>query len=163
MIPIVTPITTPYTPYARPNSQSTQPNTQSPYLFLSLGLCTASDSILVIMVSYLSSSEIWPSSTVGSLFLGELVGSCFFGPYADICGRRKSFLLSCTLIAGFSLMSGLTSLEYIHVVEFMVGVGGEWDNGTTKLLCEVDIHRTYDVWQCQCQQTSPTATTLLTI
>ncbi|GMH92457.1 hypothetical protein TrVE_jg6722 [Triparma verrucosa] len=75
------------------------------------------------MVSYLSSSEIWPSSTVGSLFLGELVGSCFFGPYADICGRRKSFLLSCTLIAGCSLMSGLTSLEYIHVVEFMVGVG----------------------------------------
>lgn len=75
------------------------------------------------MISYLSSSQIWPPSAVAYLFLGELVGSLFFGPYADWKGRRKSFLVSCGFICGWSFVSAFVGLEKICWTEFCVGIG----------------------------------------
>ena len=64
-------------------------------------------------------------ATIASIvFVGEVAGSIFWGPFADHYGRRLSFLMESVIITVFGLLSG-TAPNFGSLVffRFVVGFG----------------------------------------
>lgn len=70
-------------------------------LFIICGIACMADAIEVSLISFLSicAGQEWNLSTAvvssitGIIFIGHIVGGIFFGWFADVYGRRMSFLI----------------------------------------------------------------------
>ena len=101
-------------------------------LLIVCGLAWAADSMEFSLLSFLSicagldwnlsSSQTALISSV--VFVGELLGSLWWGRMADTYGRRKTFLMGCSIICIFGFLSGLaTSFEVLCLCRTLVGFG----------------------------------------
>jgi MFS family permease len=101
-------------------------------LLIVCGLAWAADSMEFSLLSFLSicvgldwnlsSSQTALISSV--VFIGELCGSLWWGRMADTYGRRKTFLMGCSIICIFGFLSGLaTSFELLCLCRGLVGFG----------------------------------------
>ena len=70
----------------------------------------------------LNSEEI--AAITSSVFLGEILGATFWGPFADVYGRKTAYIYACLVITVGSLLTGF-SPNYICLLIFgcMVGFG----------------------------------------
>lgn len=104
-------------------------------LLLLCGSAFMVDSLEVNLLSYISScagfewglNSSQQASIVAAVFGGELIGSLFWGRFADEFGRRISFLSSCTLISVSSLLSSF--VQSLPMLIFLItltgfGIGG---------------------------------------
>ena len=68
----------------------------------------------------------WKVAMLGvSLYIGYFVGSLFVGPYADIYGRRKVFLItSVTFVISNALMIVLLNVYAFSFLLFIYGLTG---------------------------------------
>ena len=98
-------------------------------LFL-CGLAFMADSLEVNLMTFLATcaGEEWnltkqqQAAVSGIVFAGILIGSLFWGIFADRYGRKKTFLLACGIISFFGLCSGLAP-NYIVLIIFRALVG----------------------------------------
>lgn len=101
-------------------------------LFFFVGLCVASDSIEVNLLSFLSVEatkeweleEFWEDTVAAAVFMGEITGCFIFGLLADTYGRRPAFLLGTVFVSVFGLATAVAgSLRQLLVLRFLVGFG----------------------------------------
>ncbi len=104
-------------------------------LLIICGLSFMADSMEVALLSFLSTcagdefhlSDGARASLVGVVFAGELLGSLFWGPFADKYGRKIAFLLASVMISLFGFLSAI-SPNFICLLIFRTlvgfGVGG---------------------------------------
>lgn len=101
-------------------------------LLLVVGLAWAADSMEFSLLSFLSicvglewnlsSSETALISS--AVFIGELIGSLVWGQIADKYGRKSSFIMGCSIISIFGLLSGLSiNFVMLCVCRCMCGFG----------------------------------------
>ena len=64
------------------------------------------------------------ASITSAVFAGEFIGGIFFGPVADIYGRRTSFLWTATLISIAGFLSGPSpNYQFLIAMRMIVGFG----------------------------------------
>ena len=64
------------------------------------------------------------ASITSVVFAGELIGAYFWGPFADIFGRRKSFIFACVFITSAGFLSAVApNFEILAFLRFVVGFG----------------------------------------
>ncbi|BCU71521.1 MFS transporter [Stygiolobus caldivivus] len=87
------------------------------------------------VIAAVISKVLFPNLTVAitaittAFFLGETVGSIFFGRFADLKGRKTAFLINLLLFGLGTIIAGFMSNFYvISVLMFIagIGVGGEF-------------------------------------
>mmetsp|Transcript_9066 Transcript_9066/g.9115 ORF Transcript_9066/g.9115 Transcript_9066/m.9115 type:complete len:573 (-) Transcript_9066:209-1927(-) len=70
----------------------------------------------------LSHAEIASISSV--VFVGQLLGAIFWGPFADKYGRRKSYIAASIFISGAGFLTGMAwNLPVLIFLRFLVGFG----------------------------------------
>ena len=101
-------------------------------ILFSTGLCFAADSMEVMMLAFLSPilKDEWDltygqSAGIASVvFAGSLVGTLIFGAYADLYGRRPSYLIAVTVVTVFGFGTAfVNSYEFLLCTRFFVGFG----------------------------------------
>eukprot|EP00039_Didymoeca_costata_P004672 m.75425 g.75425 ORF g.75425 m.75425 type:complete len:462 (-) comp12500_c0_seq2:72-1457(-) len=101
-------------------------------VLLVCGLCFMSDSIEIGMLSFLQikAREEFELSSVGEstlssmVFVGEILGALFWGPYADRFGRWNASVASAVLMAAAGVASALSvNFEMLVSMRFIVGIG----------------------------------------
>ena len=101
-------------------------------ILLLCGVAFMTDAMEVSLLSYLSTcaGDEWNLSTndratiTSLVFGGEIVGTLFWGRFADEYGRRKSYLIGCFLISAGGILSGLSpSYGWLLFFRFIVGFG----------------------------------------
>jgi MFS family permease len=116
---------------------SSSPDSSSRFqrlLFFAAGLAFASDAVEVTLLSFLSYilmdddimglSSMQSAALTSSVFAGMILGSLFFGVFADIYGRRLSFLYSSTVVASAGVLSSLApSYRVLVFLRCLVGIG----------------------------------------
>lgn len=79
------------------------------YRLLALcGVLFMADAMEVILLSFLTAcagetfnlSDMEMSSITSVVFAGQLIGTCFWGPFADVYGRRTGYLCACAVTSG---------------------------------------------------------------
>jgi len=104
-------------------------------LLFMCGLAFMADALEVTLLSFLTAcvgvdwdlSNAEKATLTGMVFLGIVLGSLFFGHFADVYGRRTSYLYSCLLISCGGLLSALSPSCYILIAFRMLtgfGIGG---------------------------------------
>lgn len=102
------------------------------FLLILCGLNFMSDALEVNLLSYLSActSDTWSlssseqASLSGVVFIGIMVGSIYWGSFADIYGRRKTFIYSsCLILLGGVVTTFVTNFLSLIFIRFLVGVG----------------------------------------
>jgi len=101
-------------------------------ILLAAGLCFASDSMEVLLLSFLAVvlkyqwqlSDDQTASIVSSSFLGALLGTLVLGPLGDRIGRKPVFLFTAAIIAVFGFATAAAN-AYPELVlfRFLVGFG----------------------------------------
>jgi len=101
-------------------------------LLIVVGLAWMADSMEFSLLSFLSICvgldwNLSSSQTAlisSAVFIGELIGSLWWGKIADIYGRRSSFILGCSIICIFGFLSGFAnSFVLLCVCRTLVGFG----------------------------------------
>lgn len=104
-------------------------------LLFMCGLAFMADALEVTLLSFLTAcvgadwnlSNAEKATLTGMVFLGIVLGSLFFGHFADVYGRRKSYLYSCLLINCGGLLSA-ASPSFLLLIAFRMltgfGIGG---------------------------------------
>jgi putative MFS transporter len=101
-------------------------------LLLLCGLVFMADGMEVALLTYMSTcaGDEWHlsdgerASIVSAVFAGEMCGSIFWGPFADMFGRRKGFLFASTVIFTAGFLSGVSpSYEWLLFFRTLVGFG----------------------------------------
>jgi len=100
-------------------------------LFL-CGLSFCADAMEVTLLAFMSTcagvewdlTDGQMASITSAVFLGQFVGGVFWGSYADIYGRRKSFLLTITIISLAGILSGFSpNYPFLLFMRAIVGFG----------------------------------------
>jgi MFS family permease len=101
-------------------------------LLILCGVLFMADAMEVILLSFLTAcagetfhlNDAEMSSITSVVFLGQLIGTCFWGPFADLYGRRAGYLCACAMTSVFGILSGL-SPNYPCLLTFrsLVGFG----------------------------------------
>lgn len=101
-------------------------------LALICGTAFMADSMEVTLLSYISTcaGDEWNLSTseqatiTSLVFAGALLGSLFWGRFADLYGRKRSFILACILISAAGLLSAASpSYPWLLFFRALVGFG----------------------------------------
>jgi putative MFS transporter len=96
------------------------------------GLVFMADGMEVALLTYMSTcagdewhlSDGQRASIVSAVFAGEMCGSMFWGPFADMYGRRKGFLFASIVIFTAGFLSGVSpSYEWLMFFRTLVGFG----------------------------------------
>lgn len=104
-------------------------------LLFMCGLAFMADALEVTLLSFLTAcvgvdwnlSNTEKATLTGMVFLGIVLGSLFFGHFADTYGRRTSYLYSCLLISCGGLLSAVAPSFYVLILFRMLtgfGIGG---------------------------------------
>ncbi|CAB9497354.1 Synaptic vesicle 2-related protein [Seminavis robusta] len=104
-------------------------------MVIAMGLCTASDAMEVLLLSFLSivvqhEFGVGPhegSLLTSSVFIGAMIGTFILGRMGDIVGRKPMFLTSSVIISVAGLLTALAQSYWVMVVLRMgvgVGLGG---------------------------------------
>lgn len=104
-------------------------------LLFMCGLAFMADALEISLLSFLTAcvgvdwnlSYSEKATLTGMVFLGIVLGSLFFGRFADAYGRRSSYLYSCLLISCGGLLSAMAPSIYSLIIFRMVagfGIGG---------------------------------------
>ena len=100
-------------------------------LFL-CGISFCADAMEVTLLAFMSTcagvewdlTDGQMASITSAVFLGQFVGGLFWGTFADIYGRRKSFLLTITIISGAGILSGFSpNYVFLLLMRGIVGFG----------------------------------------
>jgi MFS family permease len=101
-------------------------------LLVMCGMVFMADAMEVNLLTYMSAcagaewalTDAQRASIISVVFVGEMCGSAFWGPFADRFGRRKGFLSASVLIcaAGF-LSAASTSYGWLLFFRMVVGFG----------------------------------------
>ena len=101
-------------------------------LFVMCGLNLMTDGFEITLLSFLtvcagadwSLTNVEKATLTGMVFLGIVLGSLFFGWFADKYGRRPAFLYSCLLITVGGFLSAVApSYSYLVLFRTMTGIG----------------------------------------
>jgi MFS family permease len=101
-------------------------------LLLMCGLTFMTDALEVTLLAFLSScaasewqlSDAQEATLTAMVFLGIVVGSIFWGWFADKYGRRPAYLYSCAIIIAGGLMTAIApSFELLVIVRAITGFG----------------------------------------
>jgi len=104
-------------------------------LLFMCGLAFMADALEISLLSFLTAcvgvdwnlSYAEKATLTGMVFLGIVLGSLFFGRFADAYGRRTSYLYSCLLISCGGLLSAVAPSIYSLIIFRMLtgfGIGG---------------------------------------
>lgn len=99
-------------------------------LLLMCGFAFMADGLEVNLLTFLSTcagdewnlSDEQKASITGVVFAGILIGSLFWGMFADRFGRRLTFLIACGIISGGGFLSGAAT-DYASLISFRAIVG----------------------------------------
>lgn len=101
-------------------------------LLLSAGLVIASDTMEILLLSFLSlvvQAE-WnltsqqASAVTSIVFIGAVIGTLVLGPLGDIFGRKPLFLVSTSMIAICGILTAIsTGYWFMMIAQFGVGFG----------------------------------------
>lgn len=101
-------------------------------LLVMCGLAFMADAMEVSLLSFLSicAGKEWDLTTsematiTSTVFVGQILGTLFWGRFADAYGRRRAFIIACVFITSGGFLSGASpTYDVLIFFRFLVGFG----------------------------------------